>query len=152
MPEPKQSTPERTRRRRATTVRQRALLDVLGRSDRFRSAQQLHAELRATETVGIGLTSVYRILHRFAEQQVVQTQRAEDGESLYRLRTSAGHHHYLVCRICGRAEQFTLDPVERYTDHIARQHEYADVTHHLDLYGTCPDCLGGNDGQRGRQE
>jgi Fur family ferric uptake transcriptional regulator len=133
-------------RGRRVTVRQRAVLDVLRRSDRFRSAQQLHAELRGDKAIGIGLTSVYRILHRLTDQQLVETQRTEDGEFLYRVRDRAGHHHYLLCRSCGRAERFTLDDVEHHTDHIARQHHYTDVTHQLDLYGTCPQCASGTSG------
>ncbi|WP_225727256.1 MULTISPECIES: Fur family transcriptional regulator [unclassified Nocardia] len=125
-------------RHRRSTPRQRALLDLLRRTDRFRSAQQLHAELLAT--VRVGLTSVYRILHQFAEQQVVETQRAEDGELLYRLNDSTGHHHNLLCRICGRAEQFTLDALEDHTEHVAHRYRYTDLNHQLDLYGTCPDC------------
>ncbi|MEC3915605.1 Fur family transcriptional regulator [Nocardia sp. CDC160] len=133
-------SPDPLRRRRRTTPRQRALLELLKRDNHFRSAQQWHAELRTT--VGVGLTSVYRILHQFAEQHVVETQRAEDGELLYRLRDTAEHYHNLLCRICGRAERFTLDALEHHTEHVARQYRYADVNHHLDLYGTCPDCAG----------
>ncbi|MFI6958582.1 Fur family transcriptional regulator [Nocardia sp. NPDC050408] len=122
------------------TVRQRVVLDALRRDDRFHSAQQLHADLRLISTIGIGLTSVYRILHRLADLQLVETQQAEDGELLYRIRDGVGHHHYLMCRICGRAEQFTLDEVEQHAEPIARQHRYRDVSHRLDLYGICPRC------------
>src|SRR6266568_6390596 len=75
MPAPDLSAAERVPERRRTTVRQRVVLDVLGRSDRFRSAQQLHAELHSGATIHIGLTSVYRILHRLTEQRLVESQR-----------------------------------------------------------------------------
>ncbi|MFE2996141.1 Fur family transcriptional regulator [Nocardia sp. NPDC059246] len=127
-----------------TTKRQRAVLALLGRDDRFRSAQQLHAELRADGSISFGLTSVYRILHRLTEQQLVETQRAEDGEFLYRLRRTTGHHHNLLCRICGRAEQFAVSELEHHTERIAHQHRYIDLEHHIDLYGTCPDCAAAN--------
>ncbi|WP_063824876.1 Fur family transcriptional regulator [Nocardia pseudovaccinii] len=141
MSQPDRRSAERTvARRHRVTLRQRVVLDALRRGDRFRSAQQLHTDLRLTSTIGIGLTSVYRILHRLADQQLVETQHAEDGELLYRIRDSCGHHHYLMCRICGRAEQFTLDAVEQHADLIASQHRYRDVSHRLDLYGICPRC------------
>ncbi|WP_082876398.1 Fur family transcriptional regulator [Nocardia pseudobrasiliensis] len=125
------------------TKRQRALLALLARDDRFRSAQQLHTELRAESALSIGLTSVYRILHRLTAEQVVETQRAEDGEFLYRLRHDTRHHHNLLCRICGRAEQFAIDELEHHTERIAHRHRYVDLEHHIDLYGTCPDCAAG---------
>lgn len=135
---------EPVRRRRAsrprTTPRQRAILDILRRTSRFHSAQQLHADLRS-DGLSIGLTSVYRILHRLTDQQLVEPQRAEDGETLYRIRETSTHHHNLLCRICGRAEQFTLDELEHHATRIARRYRYADVDHHIDLYGTCPECI-----------
>jgi Fur family ferric uptake transcriptional regulator len=86
------------------------------------------------------LTTVYRILHVLVEQNIAETQRAEDGETLYRLCATRGHRHYLLCRRCGRAVAFTVDDVELHTARLAQQHRYADVTHHIDLYGTCPQC------------
>ncbi len=148
MPSPnRQPTDTRPGQRRRVTPQQRAVLEALERSDKFRSAQQLHAELLAGTAVRAGLTSVYRILHQLTHEQLVETQRAEDGELLYRLRHTTIHHHNLLCRICGRAEQFTLDTLELHTQHIAQHHRYADVDHHIDLYGTCPDCAVGQHDQ-----
>ena len=85
------------------TAQQRAVLDLLHRSDRFRGAQELHLDLLQRRGVRIGLVTVYRILRAFAEMKITETQRAEDGEMLYRLRTTREHLHYLLCRQCGRA-------------------------------------------------
>ncbi|MEU6585504.1 transcriptional repressor [Nocardia sp. NPDC046763] len=73
-------------------------------------------------------------------KKLIEAQRAEDSEFLYRIRRHRGHHHNLLCRSCGRAEQFTLDDLEHHTEHIARHHGYTNLDHHIDLYGTCPDC------------
>ena len=129
--------PPRPRRKSAS---QEAVLEVLHRSDHFRSAQQLHFELRQHRAMRIGLTSVYRILKRLADDRIAETQRAEDGETLYRLRTASGHHHYLLCRHCGRAVAFTPASLERHTRRLAEQHRFTEITHHVDLYGTCPLC------------
>ena len=122
------------------THNEQAVLALLHRSDRFRSAQQLHREIREHQLIHIGLKTVYRILHSLAEQQIAETQRAEDGQMLYRLPASPGHRHYLLCRRCGRAVGFTAADVESGTTQLARQHRYADVTHRIDVYGTCPLC------------
>ena len=65
---------------------------------------------------------------------------AQDGEILYRLRTGAGHRHYLVCRRCGKAVGFTPAEIEEHTRRLIRQYHYTDVTHYVDLYGVCPQC------------
>ncbi|MEU6585256.1 transcriptional repressor [Nocardia sp. NPDC046763] len=57
---------------------------------------------------------------------------------------TTGHHHNLLCRVCGRAEDFVLGELEHHTERIAHQHRYIDLEHHIDLYGTCPDCAAAN--------
>jgi len=136
------SSPPQPRRRRST-AKQRAVLDVLREQENFRSAQQLYLDVRRDRQLRIGLTSIYRILRTLAADRVAETQRAEDGEILYRLRTGTGHRHYLVCRLCGDAVAFTPVDIEEHTRRLSRQHHYTDVTHYVDLYGTCPRCRTG---------
>lgn len=133
--------PEKQRRRR-NTAKKRAVLSVLRNSDHFRSAQQLHSEVRQQYSVRVGLTSVYRILHALTDEEVAETQRAENGESLYRARKTTEHRHYLLCRRCGRAVGFTIPALEQQTIHLTQQYHYADVTHYMDVYGICPLCTG----------
>ena len=127
-------------RRTRVTAQQRAVLDLLHRSDRFRSAQQLHLDLRQRHGVRIGLVTVYRTLRAFADMKITEPQRAEDGETLYRLRTTLEHRHYLLCRRCGRAIGFTAGEIEHLTSQLAEQHRYTDLAHQIDFYGTCPRC------------
>jgi Fur family ferric uptake transcriptional regulator len=122
------------------TAQQRAVLDLLHRSDRFRGAQQLHLDLRQRHGVRIGLVTVYRILRAFADMEITETQRAEDGEMLYRLCTTPEHRHYLLCRRCGRAIGFTADEIEGFTSQLAQQHRFTEVAHQIDFYGTCSRC------------
>ncbi|WP_081618148.1 Fur family transcriptional regulator [Mycobacterium sp. 155] len=135
---PELGSPSRRRR----TAAQRAVLAVLDGSESFRSAQQLYRQLRQQQSQRFGLTTVYRILRTLVEDKVAETQRAEDGELLYRLRTTSEHRHYLLCRQCGRAEAFTSAPFEDQTHQLSREFDYTDVTHHVDLYGVCPRCRG----------
>lgn len=127
--------------RRRTTVNRQAVLDVLGSSDIFRSAQQLYVQIRQQRATRIALTTVYRILHAFADERIAETQRAEDGEILYRLRDGSEHCHYLLCRRCGHAVGFVPTALEERATRLTQQHHYADVTHHFDIYGTCPRCI-----------
>jgi Fur family transcriptional regulator, ferric uptake regulator len=65
--------------------------------------------------------------------------RTDDGETAYR-RCSMGHHHYLVCRDCGRTVEVEGPTIEPWTDHIADQHGFSDVQHHLEIFGRCSSC------------
>lgn len=126
--------------RRRTTANQRAVLNILCETDRFRSAQQLYVQLRQQYSLRVGLTSVYRILHTLAEDGVVETQRTESGEYLYRIRNGSDHCHYMLCRRCGRAVAFAVPTLEEHTSRLAQEHSYVEVTHFLDVYGVCPRC------------
>jgi Fur family ferric uptake transcriptional regulator len=127
-------------RRRRTTPKGQVVLKMLRASDRFRSAQQLYVQIRNETSLQIGLASVYRILRGLADDGIAETQRAEDGEMLYRLLSSPEHQHYLLCRRCGRAVGFAVIALEDSATDLVQRHGYSDVTHHFDLYGICPQC------------
>ncbi|HET8661213.1 MAG TPA: Fur family transcriptional regulator [Micromonosporaceae bacterium] len=125
-------------------TRQRSAVGaLLGEVAGFHSAQELHAMLRARGE-RVGLTTVYRTLQGLAEAGEVDVMRPPGGEHRYR-RCSEGHHHHLVCRSCGRTVEVAGPAVESWADRVAGQHGYVDVSHTLEIFGTCPACAGGRD-------
>lgn len=125
--------------RHRSTRQQRALDDALAGSDEFRSAQQLHAQLRAAGA-GVGLTTVYSNLRGLAERGAVDTLRTEDGETLYRRCRTDEHHHHLVCRACGRTVEVAGPEVERWAERVAAAAGFVDVRHTVEIVGTCAGC------------
>jgi Fur family ferric uptake transcriptional regulator len=122
-------------------TRQRAeVLALLTDTDDFRSAQQLHSTLRHDGS-RVGLTTVYRTLQVLADAGEVDTMRLPSGETLYR-RCSRTHHHHLVCRGCGATAEVEGPAVERWADKVAAEHGYTDVSHTLEIFGTCAACAG----------
>ena len=121
------------------STRQRAAISALLETiDDFRSAQELHDVLRERGE-NIGLTTVYRTLQAMAEAGTVDTLRADTGESVYR-RCSEHHHHHLVCRGCGATVEVGDREVEAWAARIAAEHDYSDVGHTIEIFGTCADC------------
>jgi len=120
------------------TPQRQAVLDALAEVEDFRSAQEVH-ELLAGRGSGIGLATVYRTLALYADHGLVDVLRREDGEAIYR-RCSETHHHHLVCRSCGATVEVEGPAVERWTSAIAAEHGFADLSHTLEIVGTCADC------------
>jgi Fur family transcriptional regulator, ferric uptake regulator len=121
-------------------TRQRvAVREELARDDAFRSAQDVHARLRATGT-RIGLTTVYRALQAMAESGEVDVMRQPDGESVYRRCSSDRHHHHLVCRSCGTTVEVDGPAVERWAEKVAAEHGFSSVEHTVEVFGTCTGC------------
>ncbi|USQ75090.1 Fur family transcriptional regulator [Ornithinimicrobium cryptoxanthini] len=125
--------------RRRPTRQQAAVAAALQEVQDFSSAQELHARLReAGDTVG--LATVYRTLTGMVDTGEVDVLRTDEGEAVYRM-CSSGHHHHLVCRDCGRAVEIEGPAaVERWTDQVAAEHGFSDISHTLEIFGTCTDC------------
>jgi Fur family ferric uptake transcriptional regulator len=125
-------------------TRQGAAVDAaLADADGFLTAQSLHDELRRRDEA-IGLTTVYRHLKRLAELGEVDVVVRPDGEASYRRcgpgqggHDADGHHHHLVCRVCGRSVEVEGPEVERWAASVALDAGFTEVTHTVEIFGRC---------------
>ncbi|WP_348536691.1 transcriptional repressor [Nocardioides sp. W7] len=124
-----------------STRQRRALMAELEASDSFRSAQDIHASLRQQGEM-VGLATVYRSLQSLVDAGDVDLVKGDAGEAVYRV-CSRQHHHHLVCRQCGRTVEVTGPTVERWAASVADKHGYTEVSHTVELFGTCSDCQTG---------
>ena len=118
-----------------------AVKEALRTAGGFRSAQDVYAALR-TQGESVGLSTVYRHLQALADDGEVDAIQTPDGETTYRFcgDSSGAHHHHLVCRVCGRAEEVEGPAIERWATTVAAEHGYTDVDHTVELFGTCSTC------------
>ncbi|BBY53153.1 transcriptional repressor [Mycobacterium koreense] len=124
---------------RMRSTRQRtAISELLETIDEFRSAQELHDELRRRGET-IGLTTVYRTMQSMAADGLVDTLRTDTGESVYRL-CSEHHHHHLLCRHCGATIEVGAHDVEAWAAKVAAEHGFTEVSHSIEIFGRCADC------------
>jgi Fur family transcriptional regulator, ferric uptake regulator len=120
-------------------TRQRTAVDgILADRGDFRTAQEIHDDLRRLGE-RVGLTTVYRTLQAMTEAGELDALRTAEGETAYR-RCSTGHHHHLVCRSCGRTVEVSGPAVEKWANAVAEQHNFRDVSHDLEIFGTCSLC------------
>jgi Fur family ferric uptake transcriptional regulator len=121
-----------------STWQKAAISAALDEIEAFVTAQELHDLLRRRGQQ-VGLATVYRCLQTLADANKVDVLRTTDGETAYR-RCSQGHHHHLVCRSCGRTVEVEGPGVENWADKIASTHGYTDISHTLEIFGTCAAC------------
>jgi len=122
-----------------TTARRDAVRQVLAGCDGFRSAQDIYADLRSSGSK-IGLTTVYRALQALSEAGEIDTLRTDEGESVYRACATGDHHHHLVCRSCGTTVEIEGPAVERWAATVGVENGFTDVTHTVEIFGTCSGC------------
>lgn len=120
------------------TRQRRAITDALERADDFQSAQEIHDALRHAGDK-VGLATVYRALQAMADAGEVDVLHGAAGETTYR-RCSPDHHHHLVCRVCGRTVEIVAPTVEKWARSIAAEHDFAEVSHTVELLGVCSSC------------
>ncbi|GLZ39597.1 Fur family transcriptional regulator [Actinokineospora sp. NBRC 105648] len=123
---------------RRSTRQRTAVAQLLDQLDEFRSAQELHEELRKRGE-GIGLTTVYRTLQSLADAGEIDVLRTDSGEAIYR-RCSSHHHHHLVCRSCGHTVEVEGPAVERWADRVAAENGFSQISHTVEIFGTCGRC------------
>lgn len=116
----------------------RAVVEALTGSEDFRSAQDIHAALREAGST-VGLATVYRALQTLVDTGRADVLRTDSGEAVYR-NCGATHHHHLVCRSCGRTEEIQGPAVEAWAEQVAADQGFVDVSHTLELFGTCAEC------------
>lgn len=125
--------------RQRTTRQRTAILETLSRQPEFRSAQQLHDQLRS-DGATVGLATVYRNLQTLADSGEVDVLVTDDGEAIYRQCAEEAHHHHLVCRRCGRTVEFQADDLETWARDTATVHGFTDVSHTMEIFGLCAEC------------
>ncbi|TMQ92907.1 transcriptional repressor [Actinomadura soli] len=139
-PRPTRQTPaSRGGTRVRGTQQAEALHRVLADLSEFRSAQDIHGELRRRGE-GIGLTTVYRHLQVLSQDGTVDTLRDETGETRYRRCRTSAHHHHVTCRSCGHTVEVEGPAIERWAEHVAAEAGFTDINHTVEIFGLCPDC------------
>jgi len=118
------------------TEQRRAILRALAGAEGTLSADETH-EILEPDTCD--LVTVYRCLESFEKAGTVQRGVRENGTKVYCLAHGADHHHHLTCRVCGLTERIDVC-VEADLENLAKERGFKDVSHVLEVYGTCEDC------------
>ena len=119
------------------TPQRRLIIDIIHDSEEHLTAEEILDYVQA-RLPGVNKSTVYRTLELLEELGCVF--KNELGDRFIYHHAEEGHHHHLVCQICGRSiecNESLFLPVERALDE-----EYgfqADFKHML-INGICRDC------------
>ncbi|WP_375002954.1 Fur family transcriptional regulator [Aeromicrobium sp. CTD01-1L150] len=122
-----------------TTKQRRAVAEIVESLEVFASAQSIHEVLRSRGNP-VGLSTVYRNLQALADVGAIDSLRDQSGEVLYRKCGDQQHHHHLVCESCGTTVEIAASAVEKWTSRVAEDNGFVNVSHSIEIFGTCPSC------------
>lgn len=112
------------------------VLDIFQRSSaRHLTAEDVYKAL-LSESVDIGLATVYRVLTQFEQAGILARSHFETGKAVFEL-NEGSHHDHLVCLDCGLVEEFFDAKIEERQRRVAQERGFELQDHALSLYGHC---------------
>jgi Fur family transcriptional regulator, ferric uptake regulator len=118
------------------TPQRRALLDLIAEHEGSFTAIELFQEARRRRPK-LGLATVYRTVELLRRTGSVRPL-AGDARPAY-VRCEPGHHHHLICLVCGAVEETELCGAPS-AGELRRRYGFHAEGHELDVYGTCGRC------------
>lgn len=126
------------KKHRLTAVR-RQLVKIFLRYRKHMSPQDVHGLLKKNG-LEVNLSTVYREIQFFVDENVIRGVQFADDVQRYELKEE-GHHHHLVCTQCDNVEDIYMEnDLNSLEKKISRERAFK-ITHHmLDFYGKCSRC------------
>lgn len=121
------------------TEARRSLARVLAQARVPLAVEEIHRRVGRDKADRVTL---YRSLEAFERAGIAQRHPLEKGRALYALAASGHHHHHVVCRSCGAIERLAECDAAA-VEAAARARGFTDLSHVLEVQGTCPRCAHG---------
>ena len=122
-------------RARLTPQRRAVLEAITAQQGRFTVVEVYDAARRTHPR--LGLATVYRTVELLRRDGFVRPL-AGEGRPTY-VRCHPGHHHHLVCLVCGSVQETDLCAAPP-PGELERRYGFAAEGHEVDFYGTCARC------------
>lgn len=133
-----------TRQRTNKTRQRAAVCTYLSRhAERYLSVDDVWTGIMAAGG-SVGRTTVYRGLESMAQDGLVLKAIMPGGEARYRM-AGPDASAQLVCLDCGRALSLDCHMATDFSNHVLADHGFRIDTARTVLYGTCAECMGGDD-------
>lgn len=127
---------------RVTQARKIVLTQVFSRHDHF-CADDLAAEL-SSGVNHVSRGTVYRTLALMEEAGLVRVIRDTDVHAHYEHTFNHPHHEHMICDKCGQFIEFSDEGIMELIDKSCREHQFAERTHRIVVFGICSECQGSN--------
>ena len=120
------------------TMPMRVVVAILVDGDGHPTAEDLIDEVNR-RAPGIAPSTIYRVLGRLDELEIIEHVHSGTGAAFYQLRES-GHVH-LVCSSCGAIINLPEAVFTQLTSSVLRQYQFEIEPRHAALLGRCGACL-----------
>jgi Fur family ferric uptake transcriptional regulator len=119
------------------TGQRRAILDLLLRSDRHLSQEEMYKTLRGG---GIGRATVFRTLKTLQECGLAAPVVGRDGVPRFEINRERPHHDHLICVQCGHIHEVRWPRLEKIQEEACKRLGFEPRWHRHEVFGLCRDC------------
>ena len=122
------------------TPQRRVLLEVIVNSSSHLTTAAIYERVLKKYPT-IGLVTIYRVLEILSRLNLICRLHTEKGCRSYLIRNPRGHHHHMVCLVCGRVIGFTGCDLNQIQERLSRDTGFEIESHLLEFNGQCRECL-----------
>jgi len=123
---------------RPVTPQRSLLLSIMREAGKHLDAKELYR--RASEKdANISLATVYRNLHLFKEQGLINERHLGQARCFYEMKR-LGEHQHLVCESCGKVIEFESPLIRKLIAEVQRKSNFVVTKVELYLEGYCHKC------------
>ena len=117
----------------------RAVADLIAaRQGHFTAANLV--DDAAAQRLDMSRATIFRTLEALEGVGAIERIDLPTGDHAYITCEPAAHHHHVVCRRCGRANDVDDAGLPAVVERIAGETGYRIESHRLELFGVCPVC------------
>ncbi len=115
------------------------ILETVLHCDGHFDADELYLRMKNAGSK-VSRATVYNTLDKLTECGIVARYRFGERLARYEIMFGNEHHHHIICRSCGKIEEFVDKRVERFAREAAMSMHYAFENTVLHIYGICGEC------------
>jgi len=123
------------------TGSRRSILDVLFEAGKPLSLQEIQ-DLAAAKGESPDYATVFRMMTLLERLHLVHKVNLQRSCSYYELHDPSKHYDHIVCTDCGKVVVIDIPcPLGETEKKIAEHYGFRNLTHSLEFFGRCPECL-----------
>jgi Fur family ferric uptake transcriptional regulator len=123
------------------TAQRELVLKALLEGPKYCTTDELVAAVQKRDRK-IGYSTVYRCMKLFCDCGLAKEHHFLYGKTCFEHGLDQGPHDYLVCKQCGKVQEFSDPLVEAVQEKVSKKLDFKLQEHRVELYGLCSDCQG----------
>lgn len=122
-----------------STYERKKILEEIFKMDEHFDAEGLYLKFREAN-INISRATVYRTLDLLVESGIISKCRFFQNTFQYERTIGNESHSHLICKECGKIEEFTDERIDMITKEICEKFDFTSYQPNFRIFGVCSEC------------